>query len=359
MLAPSPDFAARADLAACRATLRHGSRTFLAASFLLPPRVRDSACALYAFCRQADDEIDLGSDPVEAHARLTARLAGLYDGRPGPAAVDRALARVVTHHTIPRELLEALFEGFAWDAAARQYATECELFAYASRVAGSVGVMMALLMGRRAPHSLARAADLGIAMQLTNIARDVGEDARAGRLYLPHSWLQDAGVDPDAWLAQPVFDAAIGSVVARVLDKADELYRRADAGIAQLPWGCRPGVNAARTLYSAIGEAVQRRGLDSVSGRAFVPPARKLVLLGSALFNALLRAPRVDAPALAEARHLIDAVVAAPAPAPSPNTGTESRLVWLIELFDRLERLERRHPQGRSGMSRPQRPASA
>ena len=234
----------------------------------------------------------------------------------------------------------------------RQYDSESDLLAYASRVAGSVGVMMALLMGRREPLILARAADLGIAMQLTNIARDVGEDARAGRLYLPRQWLRASGVDPDAWLARPVFDKAIGSVVARVLATADALYRRADVGIAQLPLGCRPGVNAARTLYSAIGGEVQRRGLDSISGRAFVPRARKLGLLASSLTNAFLQLGRVDAPPLAEARHLIDAVTATRMPRTTRRV--DSRIVWLIELFDRLERRE----QERSGMAR-ERSASA
>ena len=353
MPALSPDADPRADLAACRATLRHGSRTFLAASFLLPPMVRDAACSLYAFCRQADDEIDLGGDPAQAHARLTERLACLYAGQPRPSPVDRALARVVAHYGIPRDLPQALLEGFAWDASGRQYESESDLIAYASRVAGSVGVMMALLMRRRAPHILARAADLGIAMQLTNVARDVGEDARAGRLYLPRQWLRAAGVDPDAWLMRPVFDTAIGSVVARVLATADVLYRRADVGIAQLPPGCRPGVNAARTLYSAIGREVERRGLDSVSSRAVVPPARKLALLGSSLANTFLEAGRIDTPPLAEARHLIDAVVAAPMVRPPRRI--DSRAVWLIELFDQLERRE----QERSGLARPQRSASA
>ncbi|CAN5845104.1 phytoene/squalene synthase family protein [soil metagenome] len=338
----SPDPDPRADLAACRATLRHGSRTFLAASLLLPSAVRDAACSLYAFCRQADDEIDLGSDPAQAHAGLTERLACLYHGRPWPSPVDRALARIVEQYGIPQPLLQALLEGFAWDASGRQYDTESDLLAYASRVAGSVGVMMALLMGQRTPHVLARAADLGIAMQLTNVARDVGEDARNGRLYLPRQWLRAAGVDPEAWLARPVFDAAIGTVVARLLQTADGLYRRADCGIAQLPVACRPGVNAARTLYWAIGGEVERRGMDSVSDRAFVPPARKLALLGTSLAKVFLPAPHVDALALAEAQHLIDSVMAEPGL--RPPQPAESRIVWVIDLFDRLERRERARP---------------
>lgn len=346
------DSDARADLAACRTALRHGSRTFLAASLILPRKVRDAACSLYGFCRDADDKVDLGDDPTAANARLTERVGRIYEGWLGASPVDRAMARVVVRYAIPRELPEALLEGFAWDASGRQYETKTDLFAYASRVAGSVGVMMALLMERREPAVLACAAELGIAMQLTNIARDVGEDARMGRLYLPRQWLREAGVDPDAWLAQPVFDAAIASVVERILVTAEELYRRAGAGIARLPLACRPGVNAARTLYWSIGDEVKRRGFDSVSGRAFVPAARKLQLFGYSLANLLLPAQPIHAYPLAAVRHLVDVVVAAPTP--DPMVGAESRIVWVIELFDRLERRER----SRSGMGQPQRSAS-
>lgn len=342
---PSPDRRgdARADLASCRAALRHGSRTFLAASFLLPAEIRDAACALYAFCREADDAIDLGHDPDRAHDLLLKRLARIYANDPLSSPVDRAFARVVAHYRIPRTLPEALIDGFAWDAAARQYETESDLLDYASRVAGSVGVMMSLLMGRRAPRVLARAAELGMAMQLTNIARDVGEDARAGRLYLPRQWLREAGIDPDAWLASPAFDAAIGSVVARLLASADGLYGRADRGIAELPAMCRPAIRSARALYAAIGDEVRRRGLDSLSSRAVVPPSRKLVLLGRALLGPPAASLRVDPSPAAEARHLVEAV-----PVEVANA-IDSRLVWVLDLFERLERRDRLAAAQRSG----------
>ena len=103
----------------------------------------------------------------------------------------------------PAALPEALLEGLAWDAEGRSYETLDDLFDYAARVAGTVGVMMTLIMGVRSPEALARACDLGVAMQLTNIARDVGEDARMGRIYLPRQWLREAGVDAEAFLADP------------------------------------------------------------------------------------------------------------------------------------------------------------
>jgi phytoene synthase len=269
-----------ADLEACRVLLRNGSKTFSAASRLLPRRVRDPATALYAFCRVADDAIDGDPSATEATVDdLRARLGRAYAGRPDDSPVDRALAAVVEAERIPRVLPDALLEGLAWDALGRRYETLDELYAYAARVAGTVGAMMTVVMGPRAPAVLARACDLGVAMQLTNIARDVGEDAGRGRVYLPLAWMREAGIDPEEWLDRPRPTEALASVVARVLDSADGLYRRADDGIAALPRDCRTAIFAARLIYSDIGRYVARSGFDSVTRRAYVPLARKLWLL--------------------------------------------------------------------------------
>ena len=230
----------RADMDACRALLKGGSRTFHAASKVLPRKVSDPAIALYAFCRLADDAVDLGDNRAAAVERLKERLDRAYRGQPMDQAADRAFADVVARFSIPREVPEALLEGLAWDAEGRRYETLPELYAYAARVAGTVGAMMTLVMGQRTPEIVARACDLGVAMQLTNIARDVGEDARAGRLYLPLSWLRDAGIDPDAWLAKPVFTSEIANIVQRLLDAADALYGRATLGIRNLPRAAGP-----------------------------------------------------------------------------------------------------------------------
>jgi phytoene synthase len=334
-----------ADLAACRALLKGGSRTFYAASHALPGEIGDRATALYAFCRLADDAIDLGS-PAAALPRLRRRLDRIYAGRPMAFAADRAFAEVVRRFDVPRAMPDALLEGFEWDAAGRRYQTLDDLIAYATRVAGTVGAMMSLLMEARAPVVLARACELGVAMQLTNICRDVGEDARAGRLYLPLAWLRAAGIDPDAWLAAPAFTPALGGVVQRVLDAADALYARAATGIGALPAGCRPGMHAARMLYAEIGREVERRALDSVSGRAVVPASRKTAVLAGALLAAL-HVPRVSAePALAQTQFLIDSVSRTPASqragarAPIPWWDLEGRIAGLVDIFDRLERAD-------------------
>src|SRR5262249_45942277 len=153
--------------------IRTGSKSFFAASLLLPSRVRQPALALYAFCRVADDAIDagVGVDPL---GHLRERLALAYAGQPVASAPDRAFADVVRRYSVPRELPEALLEGFLWDTQGRRYEDQAALYAYAARVAGSVGGMMACLMETRGSEIVARACELGVAMQLTNIARDVG-----------------------------------------------------------------------------------------------------------------------------------------------------------------------------------------
>ncbi len=336
------------DLAACRRMLADGSRTFLAASWLLPGAVREPACALYAFCRVADDEVDGCNDPARAVAALRLRLADVYRGRPAPIVADRALATVVRAFAIPRALPAALIEGFEWDALGCRYETLDDVLAYGARVAGSVGAMMALLMGARTPAALARACDLGVAMQLSNIARDVGEDARMGRLYLPRRWLREAGIDPDLWLSAPAFSPALGSVVQRLLAVADSLYARVDAGVAELPMACRPGINAARFLYAQIGHEVARRGLDSVTSRAVVSPARKAGWLLRALLAVNPARHTSPQPPLPATRFLVDAVAswpspprAAAAPAHMAPWDLRARAVRAIDLFEQLERRDR------------------
>jgi 15-cis-phytoene synthase len=343
------DADARDDGAACREMLRAGSRTFLAASLALPRAVSNPACALYAFCRIADDEFDLNGGGADTLARLRDRLDRIYDRRPLPIPADRAFAEVAWRFAIPRALPDALLEGFAWDAEGRRYASLADLNAYAVRVAGTVGAMMAMLMGQRAPDVVARACELGVAMQLTNIARDVGEDARAGRLYLPLDWLREAGVDPDAFLARPVFSEALASVIRRLLRVADLHYASSEGGIARLPAACSAGIMAARILYAEIGRDVERCGCDSVSRRAVVTPLRKALLIGNVIAAVVAPASASASMPLPEASFLIDAVTAAPSPETRPRDHARDdkkvwdlgrRFVWLINLFERLERRE-------------------
>ncbi|MEM7610475.1 MAG: phytoene/squalene synthase family protein [Pseudomonadota bacterium] len=305
------------DMEVCRQMLREGSHSFYAASLLLPADVREPACALYAFCRLADDVIDDGDADNTSVAGLTRRIDMIYGGDPFDHPADRAMVQLADLYYLPRELPDALVDGFRWDVEARRYDTLDQLYGYAARVAGSVGAMMAVLMGGRDPAVLARACDLGVAMQLTNIARDVGEDARNGRLYLPREWMREAGLDPDAWLARPQFSAALGGVIAKLLEAADALYLRARSGIAQLPVGCRPGIYAAMRIYREIGVELRRRNLDSVTQRTVVSRGRKSFLLGHAMLSTLSSQPLDKSPALPQTQYLVDAVHAAGDPPPA------------------------------------------
>jgi 15-cis-phytoene synthase len=204
-----------ADLAHCHSAIRTGSLSFHAASRLLPARVRDPALALYAFCRVADDEVDEKDDKTRAVLHLRDRLDLVYQGRPRNAPADRAFAAIVADYEMPRALPEALLEGLAWDATHRRYATLSGVMDYSARVAAAVGAMMCVLMRVQSADALARACDMGLAMQLTNIARDVGEDARAGRLYLPTDWFAEAGTEPGAFLSAPVPTPAIRDMTER------------------------------------------------------------------------------------------------------------------------------------------------
>lgn len=330
---------ARADLDACGAILAAGSRSFHAASRLLPARVRGPATALYAFCREADDVIDRSRDP-HALAGLVRRLDGAYAQRPADSPVDRAFAAAVSAARIPRAIPDALVEGFAWDAEGRRYDDLAALEAYGVRVAGTVGLMMALVMGARAPAALARALDLGVAMQFTNIARDVGEDARMGRFYLPLDWCAEEGLDVEAFMRAPEATPAVRAVVRRLLAEAERRYEGADAGISALPLDCRPAIAAARNIYAAIGAEVAGAGCDSVSRRAVVGGSAKAWRLAASLASLVPDARAAPPlPAIAAGRALIEAVAAIgepPRPRDRPRFG--ERVGGVAEAFARLER---------------------
>ncbi|MEL6233664.1 MAG: phytoene/squalene synthase family protein [Pseudomonadota bacterium] len=337
------------DLAACREAIRHGSRSFHTASKLLPGRVRDPALALYAFCRLADDAVDLNDDKAAAVLRLRDRLELAYAGRPRNAPADRAFADMIAQMAMPRALPEALLEGLAWDAMERRCDSLSALRAYSARVASAVGAMMCVLMGVRGRDALARACDLGVAMQLTNIARDVGEDARAGRLYLPLDWLGEAGIDPDRFLADPLPDPKICDLTRRLLAEAGRLYRRAETGIAALPLRCRPGIFAASRIYAAIGTDLARAGHDSITRRAHTSTAQKLVLLSGAGLRAATSAvtPRsavIHAAPLPETRFLVEAA-AEDAEAPHWGSGRAGTLLSVFAQLEAHERLQKGHHQ--------------
>ena len=311
-----------ADLAHCREAIKHGSKSFYAASKLLPGRVRDPALALYAFCRLADDAVDLVDAKAAAVRSLQARLDRAYAGRPKNDPVERAFTAMIDDVDMPRALPEALIDGLRWDSEERRYRTLSDVRAYSARVASAVGVMMSVLMGVRDRDALARACDLGVAMQLTNIARDIGEDAEAGRLYLPLEWFAEADLDPDTFLAAPEPGPRIAALARRLLAEANRLYYRSEAGISELPSRCRPGIYAARYIYAGIGRHIRAAGFDSVTRRARTGTTEKIGLavlsLGAAAVDAVMpRSPVLYAPPLPETAFLVDAA-AVTAPSTKP-----------------------------------------
>lgn len=277
-----------AEAVACQHVLRTHARSFALASRLLPERLRDPASALYAFCRDADDAVDdetARDAAMRGAERLHRRIDLVYAGMPD-GLVDTAFARVVEHFGIPRALPDALAAGLDADARGTTFDSCDEVLTYAFQVAGSVGLMMNRLMGVTDPAAMLRAADLGVAMQLTNIARDLGEDARRGRCYVPASWCEAIGLDP-ARMAAGSVDGASREAARRLLAWAEGHYEAADAGICHLPGDCRLAITSARQLYAGIGGALAANGYDAVSRRAFVGPRRRAWLLATAAAQAM------------------------------------------------------------------------
>jgi phytoene synthase len=281
-----------------REMIRAGSKSFAGAARLLAPRTRDSAYQLYAWCRYCDDRIDfqdLGRGaPAGAEASARDRLEALVretnralDGADVDDPVFVALQRVVALHAIPRRHPIELLDGFAMDVEGRRYRTLDDLLSYCYHVAGVVGVMMAHVMGAEGRDTLDRAADLGIALQMTNIARDVIDDASAGRVYLPESWLEEAGI-PVGEILERRHRGALHGVVCRLLAEADRYYRSADDGVARLPLRSAWSIATARGVYRDIGRLVLRRGAGAWDRRAVVSKPRKLLRVAGAGLQALL-----------------------------------------------------------------------
>lgn len=324
----------------CALMIRQGSRSFFAASMLLPREIREASYSVYAFCRYSDDIVDIGGGGVQAVDRLCERLDAAYAGTPANAPVDRAFADVVLRHGVPKALPAALLEGLRWDVEERRYETLDELMQYAVRVAGAVGAIMSVLMGARDEDAIARASDLGVAMQLTNIARDIGEDARAGRVYIPLEWFDAVGLDAAQWLSAPHANTAVRAMARRLLETADRYYDRGLAGVALLPRNCRASIAAAALIYADIGRVIAKNGYDSISQRAATSFRRKISLLARALAMPSYGSASTDAPSLKAAQFLVDAV-ATETRTPAHPPVQEASFGAVIDLFMRLEKRDR------------------
>ncbi len=311
----------QADLQQCRAFIRRHSKSFYFSSLLLPRPWRHQSWALYAFCRKADDSVDgdnggdgrISSAPAEAAVllqrleSLQKRLEQLYDGQLADGttdAIDRAFYAVVQNTGLPRAIPEHLLLGMKMDACDVRYTSWDELLTYCFHVAATVGLMMTFVMGHRMPverraEVYLRACDLGVAMQLTNIARDIGEDGLRGRVYLPDELLHRFGLHRDAVLEicakLPTAPLPLRRAVAEVLERAALHYRAARQGIAMLPKAAWLGIGAAESIYRGIGERLAAAQYDPLRRRARISLAGKLWRLlhvfGVGLFSPHRRLP--------------------------------------------------------------------
>ncbi len=257
---------------------RYG-RTFRLAGRLLPAATFQDAAELYAFCRAVDDLADETRDPAAARNELTAIRRAILCGDQQNALAARFLALHQRQGASLRAAI-ALIDTVLLDLSPVRMADEVALLRYAYGVAGTVGLMMCAILGARDARAAPHAIDLGIAMQLTNIARDVAEDAAHGRLYLPAAWLP-AGLAPEQIATAPDL---VFAAVQQLLDRASRRYRSAEVGIAYLPARVRPAIRAASRLYEEIGVRILRRGPDYLfAGRCVVPTSRRLWLVAASL----------------------------------------------------------------------------
>jgi 15-cis-phytoene synthase len=268
-----------------RAVIANKSKSFALASRLLPRDVGDEVAVLYAYCRRADDEVDL-APPAEQPARverLYAELTSIYAREPQSDPLLSEFQALIERRGIPEEYPRALLDGMRSDLGPVRLATLDELLLYSYRVAGVVGLMLCHVFGLRDRSAFRNAADLGIAMQLTNICRDVREDLARGRVYLPADVLATSGA-----LRVGDFDSAlVARAVERLLALADRYYRSGDAGLYALPLRAALAVRAARLVYSSIGDELAKRGFDALRGRTVVPRWKKFALVGRAVFEEL------------------------------------------------------------------------
>ncbi|UCD25813.1 MAG: phytoene/squalene synthase family protein [Gemmatimonadota bacterium] len=272
-----------------------GSKSFATASRLLDKDTRDSAQLLYAWCRYCDDRIDqqhLGftaegvqRNGREALERLERDTRKTLDGETVEDPAFMALARVAQRHNIPERYPLELLQGFRMDVEGYAYETLEDTLLYSYHVAGVVGVMMCYIMGASSDEAVVRAADLGIAFQLTNISRDVMDDAQRGRVYLPLNWLSEAGV-PLAGISLPEHRSAVVDVVRRLLLVADRYYDSAAAGLPHLDWRAAWSIATARSVYRAIGSAVIARGPAAWDERVVVSRGQKLLRVLGGLVQA-------------------------------------------------------------------------
>ncbi len=272
--------------------LAANSKSFALAARLLPRGMAEDAAVVYAFCRRADDAIDrapLREQPAALQA-LRAQVDAAWSHAAPADALLSALQEVARRRQMPRAYFDELLDGMEMDVRGQDYATLDELLGYCHRVAGTVGLMMCHVLGVRSAKALRHAAHLGIAMQLTNICRDVVEDFALGRLYLPRAGFKGAVLPGGQFPERLQFPAKLA--VRALLAEARRYYASADEGLRLLGWRPALAIRTARLVYAAIGDRLEAIDCDVLAGRAVVPLWRKLWLAARAFAAGLLELPR-------------------------------------------------------------------
>ena len=268
-----------------RAVIDKGSKSFRAASRLFDPTTRDRATLLYCWCRHCDDVADgqvygFGSAVRGDVSLLRGLTRRVIEGGKVNELPFLALGQLLSECPIPARFIEDHLAGFALDEVGWQPRNEEDLALYCYHVAGAVGCMMAILMGvdEHDEGTLERAADLGIAFQLSNIARDLREDHEAGRCYLPLSWLAEFKVEHHQ-LLEELHRPALAAMAKRLTDSAAIYERSARQGVVKLPFRSRLAVLAALRIYGAIGRKVGSLGTTAWDRRVTISKGRKLSFL--------------------------------------------------------------------------------
>ncbi|MBC7658718.1 MAG: phytoene/squalene synthase family protein [Chitinophagaceae bacterium] len=276
-------------------SIQKGSLSFSFAASIFGKRIRDRVVRLYAWCRYVDDQIDDEGQPLEKKMVVLKNLAKqsfdtLVSVDIAPAI--KAFRELRDEIKLPIEQPIDLLKGMSMDLCQQRYHTLQDLELYCYRVAGVVGLMMTHVMGINDRRAYQHAVDLGLAMQLTNICRDIVTDAKLGRIYLPETWLQDAGLDPlPEVLLDPNNRAALIPIVDLLLGRAEELYSSGDQGLKYLPIRCAIAVAIAREVYAAIGHEVLRLGPKAWDARTWIPFPKKLLLGFRGLLKVLKTSP--------------------------------------------------------------------
>jgi len=274
-------------IARCTDETRAHSSTFYLGSRLFRGERRSAVTVIYAVCRAGDDAVDRATSASEARDRLAAWWAGIeraYAGSPDPEAAEEVgLAWVLERYDVPLPALEELYQGLASDLEPTAVADLDELMLYCRRVAGVVGWLVAPVAGYRGGReTLDMAMALGRAMQLTNVLRDVGEDLRLGRCYLPADLLAKYGVSLEQLRSGRV-TPGYAALIEELADLTHRLYREGWRGIPRLQGVAALGVAVAALNYEAILRKLRRNGYDNLNRRAFLRPVERIALIPRAL----------------------------------------------------------------------------